>query len=321
MPIISRLLTLKTYLPLNGDWLFPTLSLPQSIEEHDLSKLYANRESVLRDLPPYSLDKEQYEFLLQEVDRYAETVFSRAEHIRDKAKTLVGLGSFAAAVSVGILALLANRIPYDYHWISYVSLVLVLMFIVQFALSLVRFVSVLTREEYVDVSPKTVLGMFSEEDGVAIDYKKQLISERIALAHVNQQLITARANKLIAGQVGLRYGLLYGFAMILGGLLLLSFVRPDSKPLEQTVPMQLQEIRSEVRNIALVMASENDKAITRSSEDLKSLLQEVKTLSLRLQEIETSLRSVIETKQEAKPSKAGQSTPTTNEWREKKPQK
>ncbi len=317
MAILRTISDFKARLPLNGDWLWPTLDPPGNDPQKDLGERYQSPEDILGELPAQPLGQGKYELLFKVVDQYTSTAWSRAEHVRDKAKTLVGLASFYSAVAIGMLAFLSGHSLSVPFWISIPLVILGALFLLQFSLSLIRLLAVLTREEALDLSPQTLLEIFKGQSVPGVDYKKRLIAERLALVYQNHRLISVRANKLILAQTGLTYGISYAFVLLLS-VSIMVMAQTRHQPLEKTLPESFQElgrklertvqiseslleIRSELKKIGDITESQSNREMEVSAENSHRLIAEINQLTIRLDKIEKRISSKV-TDQAKRPS-------------------
>jgi len=266
---------------------------------------YQDPEHILSELPAQSLGQGKYEVFFKAVDQCSNTASSRADHVRDKAKTLVGLASFFSAVAVGMLVFLSAHSLSIPLWTSIPLVILGGLFLLQFCLSLIRLLAVLTREEFADLSPEVLLEILKGPSTVAVDYKKRLLAERLALVYQNHHLTTRKVNKLILAETGLVFGIFYASLLFLSVWIIIT-IETRVQPLEKTLPASIQdlgrkfeksapiyeslsEIHFDLKNIGDIMESQSNRDIEAYEKQSHALIAEMEQLIVRLDKIEKRL--------------------------------
>src|SRR5262249_34675016 len=118
-------------------------------------------------------------------------VDARTQHVRDKAKALLGTTSFIASVTLGAASFLAAHPGLLPTWSLGPILALLLLMLLQFGYSLIRAMSAITREQVVDISTDDILTLNTG--------KVHLITAQLAAANAYQVASTEQVNKLILG--------------------------------------------------------------------------------------------------------------------------
>ena len=204
----------KSKMPFNGDWLFVTEdnTLPQSHEKEQLlaEEKWETPSEVFQKLETEKL--EVVKLIYERAKTYEAIVNSRADHVRDKAKSLLGTVSFVSAVLGGVASFLTTSIVKLNGWWFVGELVLLVILGGHLIRALLIAMDVMTREVVITSRKEEFLLPKSETELHAL---KCSISQIVTYANQTNELVWARVNQLILGQTAFRYGLLW-FSLLLG---------------------------------------------------------------------------------------------------------
>jgi hypothetical protein len=244
MSIKTRLIKLKQTLPLNGDWLYPTESPPQSSPDgDDLAVIYSETKEINAELKQTRSSVGHAPFLY-EAERFAAKAAKRAEHVRDKAKSLLGTSTFIGAVVLGIMSFFAEHIASSSYKVLFPIGIFLMLMLLQFSRSLMCSIEVMTRETSIEISTADVITAFNEATDLD-DYKRRLGIVLLATANQHEIEINKRVNKLILGQTGFKFGLFHTFVLIL--LLFVGIVYAPPKQQETIIKLAVEVTKAELQ--------------------------------------------------------------------------
>ena len=200
----------KSKLPLNGDWLFVTVTpVRGDIKHDDIADKFSSIDQVMEHLTSDKLSESGLMLIYERAKEFAGSVSARADHVRGKASTLLSTSSLVSAVLFGALGFMMSDVSVNPAWIIAIELFLGVEMMCHFIRSLFIAADVMTREVSVEASPSEILSFDSVES-----YLKNAISQSVAYGNMTSEYIRKKVNRLIIGQHAFRYGLIF-FAILL----------------------------------------------------------------------------------------------------------
>jgi hypothetical protein len=208
----SLLIKLKSKLPLNGDWLFVT-ETPVKVDNNQVDQAtgYDNPNEVITRLQ--SNDTDTLKITYDRAKEFERSICQAADHIRDKAKTLLSTGTFVSAALFGVSTFFLTPMLDLHLGIVIILITLFILMVSHFLRALALSVYVMTREEYVQAAPLEFINL---EHGKTIAVTlKEAIAQVIAYANQTSEYIRLRSNKLIIAQHAFRWGLFFFLLLFL----------------------------------------------------------------------------------------------------------
>lgn len=204
-----RLKRVKSKLPLNGDWLYVTENYAPSIEQSLGEENWDTPDKVFQEINSGKL--EVLKLVYERAKAYESIVNSKADHVRDKAKSLLGTVAFVSAVLLGVTSFLVTSIVKLNGWWFIGELILVSVLGTHLVRALLIAMDVMMREVIITSRKEELLLQRSETELHAL---KCLISQIFSYANKTDEFVRERVNKLILGQDAFRYGVVC-FALFL----------------------------------------------------------------------------------------------------------
>lgn len=218
------------------------------MQQIDLAVEYNDPQKILDSLNKNKChDLEILKLTYERVKSHEQTVYGSADHVRDKAKTMLGTASFTAAILFGVAALFVTAIKGFPLYVLITEFVLFALQITFFGVALYRSVKVMTQEKIVKPSPDEILCCESalKEQPIVSAYKNA-IAHVLAYANQTHVFIRDRVNMLISAQKMFGYGLIcFVLYFSLHFLFLFKYGMPDDtekkmRDLEQKIVNKLE---------------------------------------------------------------------------------
>lgn len=215
----------------------------------DLAAEYKEPQKILDVLNKTKCENaETLKLIYERVKAHETTIYNSADHVRDKAKTMLGTASFTAAILFGVAALFITAIKGFPLYVLIIEFSLFVLQIAFFGVALYKSVKVMTREQIIKPSPDEILCVEAvpADEQLVLAYKNA-ISHVLAYANQTHEYIRQRVNMLIEAQRKFGYGLIC-FLLFFG--LYFSFLfkygPPDDggqrlRDLEQRLTLKLDE--------------------------------------------------------------------------------
>jgi len=276
---------MKSYLPLNGDWLFVTETpIRNNYVQRDLTAGYEVPEKVLASLTSNNIDL--IKFIYERAKLHEDRIENISNQMRDKAKTLLGTVSFVSAIFFGIISFFTPstlKLPW---WFIFSELSLFILLACQMIRSLMIAMEVMTREESIVAPPDEFLRSYengNETENAIITAYKNAIAQTVAYPIQTHLLLKKRINRLILGQRAFQYGLFYFVLLIFIHVSCTAITYKNNQLYNShtNAPSQeqmLKDLRSEQENIKAQMVENN--------KELSVLNKSEKKISLKVDELE-----------------------------------
>jgi hypothetical protein len=297
--LLKWILTLKSRMPLNGDWIFVTETPSKGqIQDNDLAAKHDSPEKVLKSLA--SDNQDSIKLLYDRAKTYESRIQNIGNLTRDKAKTLLGTVSVVTAVFFGAATFFSSGTSAYPRWAMLIELLLFLLLSTQLIHSLIIAMDVMTRETSIIASFDEMLKRYSNRDGVNTSLLmayKDAIAQMIAYSNQSHFYINSRVNQLILGQHSYRYGLFYFAILIIFHVCVSMFYIPPNpmKLLNHTISLQQSMLEVVDRDQKNISSRVDD--ISANVSVLNSLIKTHAQLETRLSEIEkavTQLRNEMQ---------------------------
>lgn len=275
--LASKAYTLKTKLPLNGDWLFVTEDpVKEEDKESDLAKGYDSPSRVAAALT--SNDMEVIELIYQRARDYEQRIYASSDHVRDKAKTLLSTATFVSAILFGVESLLLPTLHAFEWWMVALEAGLFLLLVCHFLRALFIAMSVITREKVVESSPQEFLFAESKKNQTHVAATKKAIAEIVAYAIQSHNYLRLRVNRLIIGQTAFRYGLVFFVVLfVINGIVMSVRKADEPKDLLGRVDQLEKSVFSANQSQASAMADLRNQ-ISNILEGNKATLEQVRRI-------------------------------------------
>jgi len=207
--LINIILKIKSYLPFNGDFLYVTENIQSSSTEKDISNDFDKSNIIIKKLK--SNEKDILELTYKMSLDYYNSILDKSDKVREKAKVIVSSSSFISAVIIALSSsvVIVNK-TISHQWLLYIEFILYLMTIMHLIRSLMIAITVIRREESIEISPLDIVEVakYTDKKKLGLIYK-EISSKMIAYANNTHEFIRKRVNQLILSQTSYKYGIFY----------------------------------------------------------------------------------------------------------------
>lgn len=204
---------IKGKLPLNGDWLYVSeIYLPPTLCDSEASlgeETWDTPDKIFQELN--SSDLQIIKLIYERAKAYESMINAKADHVRDKAKSLLGTVSFVSAALFGITTFLTTSIVKLDGWWFTCELVLLGIFAAHLFRALLLAMNVMMREVVITSRQEELL---LQKSATELHALKCLSAQIFAYANRTDEFVRERVNKLILGQAAFQYGIIW-FSLLL----------------------------------------------------------------------------------------------------------
>lgn len=251
------LLGLKHKLPSDGDWLFPTFSTDckkcskQKHQQEDLASQFDSPEKALSRFEEVPAGDARGKLLLEHAEDWTQKVQDIAALQQEKAKSLLGTSSFAAAALFGSLKIIEDDLSHDSPT-RVVEIVLFFWACTHVYRALKNAIQAVTRNESVTISTQDFINSLNGEGSDDLDSAyRRLAAHHVSSANQTHKKLLDRIKLIQGGQISFRYGLVFiGILLILHVSVLAWSSQPKSKKtsLEGSTEMVVPVLKSDAYN-------------------------------------------------------------------------
>jgi len=281
---LKKLLFVKHKLPYNGDWLFVTESPIEENNEQDIACEYDKPDEILKNLKSDNLELAQLTY--ERAKDYESFIYNSANHIRDKAKTLLSTASFTSALLLIVLSFFLTTIVSFNWWVIVIESILILFLAEHLIRALAIANDAMTREEFIRQSPSELLSISSTEKGDSIKAYDKLTSQIVAYASQTHEYIRKRGNKLILAQTAFRYGLIYFVIIFIVLLISSSWYKP------QDPWSKLVELEEKILTLTVNNQDKEIEAINELTYEISNLRKNSEQATKNLEKIQKTIKKL-----------------------------